>query len=64
MSPSKKFQWGGEAPPELDDHSQAKLDILSEYIQKYLSIVCTKRQMKDFAITIVDGFAGGDLQGG
>ena len=61
MSPSKKFQWGGEASPELEDHSQAKLNILSEYIQEYLSIVCTKRQMKDFDITIVDGFAGGGI---
>lgn len=59
--PSKKHQWGKGQIPVLDDHGAAKHEILSEYIQKYLSIVCNRFGMGKFDITLVDGFAGGGI---
>ena len=61
MSPSARHQWGLGVAPILGDHSAAKHEILSEYIQKYLRIVCSRHQMRKFDITIVDGFAGGGI---
>lgn len=43
----------------LRDHSEAKHEILSEYIQKYLEIVCQPRSIEKFNLTLIDGFAGG-----
>ena len=59
--PSSRHTWRGGNIPVLGDHSEAKHDILSEYIQKYLRIVCMKFGMSKFNITLVDGFAGGGI---
>lgn len=56
---SRVHQWGVGVVPTLRDHSQAKHEILSEYIQTYLSIVCQPRKVETFNLTLVDGFSGG-----
>jgi three-Cys-motif partner protein len=58
---SEKYTWGIDQCPPLDDHSEAKHTILSEYIKKYLHIVCQQWRMQQYNITLVDGFAGGGI---
>ncbi len=58
---SEKYTWSIDQCPPLDDHSEAKHTILSEYIKKYLHIVCQQRRMQQYNITLVDGFAGGGI---
>ncbi|MCI5131236.1 MAG: three-Cys-motif partner protein TcmP [Candidatus Electrothrix sp. EH2] len=58
---SRKHKWDVDQCPVLKDHSKAKHAILSEYIQKYLTIVCQSRKIQQYNITLVDGFAGGDI---
>ena len=58
---SEKYRWDIDQCPPLDDHSEAKHTILSEYIKKYLHIVCQQRRMQQYNITLVDGFAGGGI---
>lgn len=57
---NNSFKWN-KGPPQLDDHSEAKLIILSDYIQEYLSIVCQQRTIDKYNITLIDGFAGGGV---
>lgn len=58
---SRIHKWGEGKAPILRDHSQAKHEILSEYIQRYLSIVCQPRKVDKFNLTVIDGFAGGGI---
>jgi three-Cys-motif partner protein len=58
---SNKYKWSGHECPVLEAHSEAKHEILSEYIQKYLNIVCQERKIQRYNITLVDGFAGGGI---
>jgi three-Cys-motif partner protein len=59
MKRSRVHRWGDGQLPILRDHSEAKHEILSEYIQKYLAIVCQPRFVDNFNLTLIDGFAGG-----
>lgn len=59
MKRSRVHRWGDRELPVLRDHSEAKHEILSEYIQKYLAIVCQPRLVEKFNLTLIDGFAGG-----
>lgn len=48
--------------PRLEQHSQAKLDVVRTYIEDYIRILCTGNPGQDrFRLTIVDGFAGGGI---
>jgi len=58
---SRKHQWDKSKIPELADHSEAKHLILSAYIQKYLAIVCQSRKIREYNITLIDGFSGGGM---
>lgn len=57
---NNSFNWKGEIP-YLEYHSKAKLVILSDYIQEYLNIVCQQRTIDKYNITLIDGFAGGNI---
>lgn len=57
---NNSFKWGKELP-KLENHSEAKLVILSDYIQEYLRIVCQQRTIDKYNITLIDGFAGGGV---
>jgi three-Cys-motif partner protein len=54
--------WQSGKLPELEDHSEKKLDLLHDYLVLYLEIVlkttaATGKEVQE--ITLVDGFAGG-----
>lgn len=57
---NNNFNWKGGLP-YLEKHSEAKLVILSDYIQEYLNIVCQQRTVDKYNITLIDGFAGGGI---
>ena len=53
--------WKNTLPP-LEVHSQAKLDVLRNYIEQYIAILCRDTFGKtEFRLTLVDGFAGGGV---
>ncbi|MCW5199434.1 three-Cys-motif partner protein TcmP [Desulfobulbus sp. F1] len=58
---SQKYTWDSDKRPHLEEHSEAKHAILSGYIRKYLNIVCQDRKIRQYNITLVDGFAGGGI---
>jgi three-Cys-motif partner protein len=52
--------WQSNQLPELERHSQAKLEVLRDYVTDYICILCSDSFGRDsFRITVVDGFAGG-----
>jgi three-Cys-motif partner protein len=55
-------KWKQDAVPELEPHSEAKLRVLSDYVEDYITILCSQSFGQDkFKITLVDGFAGGGI---
>ena len=56
------FQWRiGEPPPELEDHSKAKLKVLRRYLRAYFERLNTNPAHDKFTLDLVDGFAGGGV---
>lgn len=59
------FEWKGwqsGSVPELEAHSRAKLNVLSNYVTDYICILCADSfGQESFRITLVDGFAGGGV---
>jgi three-Cys-motif partner protein len=57
--------WKSGKLPELEDHSETKLDLLRDYLVLYLEIVMKGTAGKDEQyVTLVDGFAGGGIYNG
>ncbi|MDM8558084.1 three-Cys-motif partner protein TcmP [Candidatus Parabeggiatoa sp. HSG14] len=58
----KEWEKGGLVT--LDEHSRAKHDVLRTYVERYIEILLQPskgRGIKEFKITLVDGFAGAGL---
>ena len=59
---SKKYKWGGDSLPQIENHSLCKHNIIRDYLFKYI-IVRFKGNLSypnsPFRLTIIDGFAGG-----
>ena len=59
---SQVFQWRvGEPPPEIEDHSKAKLDVLRRYLRAYFERLNINPSRDKFTLDLVDGFAGGGV---
>jgi three-Cys-motif partner protein len=57
--------WESGKFPELEDHSEKKLDLLRDYLVLYLEIVMKGTSGKEEQyVTLIDGFAGGGLYNG
>jgi three-Cys-motif partner protein len=57
--------WASGKYPELEDHSEKKLDLLRDYLVLYLEIVMKGTSGKaEQYVTLIDGFAGGGLYNG
>lgn len=57
---NEKYKWIiGGSPPYLDEHSQAKHRIISEYIQRYVEVYMSNTSVERLRLSIVDGFSGG-----
>ncbi|WP_341991294.1 three-Cys-motif partner protein TcmP [Azorhizobium sp. AG788] len=54
------FRWVvGQSAPKIESHSNAKLDLLAAYLDRYFETVASQPQIDNIAITLVDGFSGG-----
>ena len=59
---SEGFRWRvGEPPPEIEDHSKAKLDVLRRYLRAYFERLNANPSHDRFKLDLVDGFAGGGV---
>lgn len=57
--------WKTGQLPELEDHSEKKLELLRDYLVLYLEIVMQGTSGKDEQyVTLIDGFAGGGTYSG
>jgi len=57
--------WKNGQLPELEDHSEKKLELLRDYLVLYLEIVTKGTSGKNEQyVTLVDGFAGGGIYAG
>ena len=53
-------EWNSGKLPELERRSEAKLNVLRNYVTDYIRILCSDSFGRDeFRITLVDVFAGG-----
>lgn len=60
MAKNTSFSWKvGGTLPTLESHSNAKLLLLSEYLNRYFDTVAPNPRMDTISITLVDGFSGG-----
>ncbi|MDO1582478.1 three-Cys-motif partner protein TcmP [Rhizobium oryzicola] len=56
----KTFGWKpGATPPPLEDHSDAKLRLISAYLESYFPAILVSPAQTRQRITLVDGFCGG-----
>lgn len=56
------YHWGADlALPELGQHSAAKHDIYSTYVDRYIATLTKRHVQSRLKMTIVDGFCGGGL---
>ena len=62
MTSSMAFRWSvGEPPPEIEDHSKAKLGVLRRYLRAYFERLNSNPSRDKFKLDLVDGFAGGGV---
>ena len=56
------FVWvPGSPPPEIKEHSLAKLSVLRNYVSDYIDRLCDGSRRDVFKLDLVDGFSGGGL---
>ena len=56
------FIWHpNDPPPELEEHSRAKLDVLRRYLRAYFDTLSGNPARDEFKLDLVDGFAGGGI---
>ena len=54
------FRWRpGEPPPQIEEHSKAKLNVLRRYLRAYFDRLSVNPSRKEFKLDLVDGFCGG-----
>ena len=55
-----RFKWHPEElPPEIEEHSKAKLEVLRRYLRAYFDKLGVNPARDEFRLDLVDGFAGG-----
>ncbi|MDB5392403.1 MAG: hypothetical protein JWM11_8049, partial [Planctomycetaceae bacterium] len=55
-----KYLWRlGKSPPELDQHSKTKHDVLRSYLEQYVETLTVNPRREKLTLTLVDGFSGG-----
>ena len=54
------FKWHpNDPPPQIEEHSKAKLDVLRRYLRAYFDTLGINPVRDEFRLDLVDGFAGG-----
>ena len=56
------FVWSpGSPPPEIEEHSLAKLSVFRDYLASYIDKLCVGSRRDEFKLDLIDGFCGGGL---
>ena len=56
------FRWRrGDPPPQIEDHSKAKLNVLRRYLCAYFDKLSINPSRDEFKLDLVDGFSGGGV---
>ena len=54
------FKWHpDEPPPQIEEHSKAKLTVLRSYLGAYFDRLNVNRAREEFKLDLIDGFSGG-----
>ena len=54
------FEWHpDDPPPQIEEHSKAKLDVLRRYLRAYFDTLGANPVRDQFKLDLVDGFSGG-----
>ena len=54
------FRWRpGDPPPQIEEHSKAKLIVLRRYLHAYFDRLSVNPSRENFRLDLIDGFAGG-----
>lgn len=62
---NQHFRWRkGAPPPPIRPHTEAKLQLLRLYLNRYLQILSSNPLQKKLTIDLVDGFVGGGVYSG
>ncbi len=63
MSKKKEIFWSADGTLllELQPHTKAKHQLLSEYIKNWIDTLCSKNRWREAKVTLIDGFCGGGL---
>ena len=57
-----QFNWvPGSPPPQIEEHSLAKLAVLRNYVSDYIDRLCDGFPRDVFKLDLVDGFSGGGV---
>ncbi len=57
-----QFNWKlNEPPPNIEPHSEAKLNVLRHYLREYIRTLTNNYRREEFKLDLVDGFSGGGL---
>ena len=55
-----QFEWNpNESPPQIEEHSKAKLAVLCSYLRAYFDRLNVNFARDEFKLDLIDGFAGG-----
>ncbi len=59
---NSSFRWHpDEAPPEIQAHSKAKLNVLRHYLRAYFDTLNVIPARDNFKLDLIDGFSGGGI---
>ena len=54
------FEWHpNDPPPQIEEHSKAKLDVLRRYLRAYFDTLGANPVRDQFKLDLIDGFSGG-----
>jgi len=56
------FRWHvGDPPPQIEEHSRAKLSVFRSYLSAYFDRLNVNPHREEFKLDLVDGFCGGGV---
>jgi three-Cys-motif partner protein len=57
----KHYEWDPDSPPDIEQHSVAKHEILKAYLLNYVQTLVSTPYQEILKLTLVDGFSGGGV---
>ncbi|MDD5228503.1 MAG: three-Cys-motif partner protein TcmP [Methylococcales bacterium] len=57
----KHYGWNPISPPDVDQHSIVKHEIIRSYLIKYVQTLTSSHLQDELKLTLIDGFSGGGI---